>query len=75
MSSKQKTKRNKIKSKRGAQKRFKFTASGKVRFRRAYRAHINTKRSSQKERHQKANGVLSDCDVKAVAQMMPYDAK
>lgn len=75
MSSKQKPKRNKIKSKRGAQKRFKFTGSGKVRFRRANRAHINTKRNSKKERHQKANGVMADQDVAAVVQMMPYDAK
>lgn len=75
MSSKQKPKRNKIKSKRGAQKRFKFTASGKVRFRRANRAHINTKRSDKKERQTRPNGVLADQDIKAVVQMMPYDAK
>lgn len=75
MSSKQKPKRNKIKSKRGAQKRFKFTASGKVRFRRALRAHIKTKKSDKNERQIRSNGVLKDQDVKAVVQMMPYDAK
>jgi large subunit ribosomal protein L35 len=75
MSSKQKPKRNKIKSKRGAQKRFKFTGTGKVRFRRGNRAHINTKRSTKQMRKARANGVLADQDVAAVAQMMPYDAK
>ncbi len=75
MSSKQKVKKNKIKSKRGAQKRFKFSASGKVRFRRALRAHGNTKRSDKKERQQRGNGVMAAQDVKAVAQMMPYDAR
>lgn len=75
MSAKQKPKRNKMKSKRGAQKRFKFTAKGKVRFRRANRAHGNTKRSDKTERQTRANGVLADQDVKAVVQMMPYDAR
>lgn len=75
MSAKQKTPKNKIKSKRGAQKRFKFTASGKVRFRRAFRAHINTKRSDKTERQQRAHGVMTPQDAKLVAKMMPYEAK
>ncbi len=73
MSKAKKKVRNKIKSKRGAQKRFKITGTGKVRFRRAYRAHINTKRSAKKTRASRANGVMADQDVKSVEQMMPHD--
>lgn len=73
MSAKQKTPKNKIKSKRGAQKRFKFTASGKVRFRSANRAHMNTKRSTKQERHARVNGVMSPQDAKLVVKMMRND--
>ena len=73
MSAKQKPARNKIKTKRGAKKRFKLTAKGKVRFRRAFRNHINTKKSTKKERQSRANGVMVDQDAKLVHRMMPYD--
>ena len=62
--------RKKLKTLRGAAKRFKITASGKVRFRRAYRNHINTKRSSKKVRHARANGILADQDAKLVVKML-----
>lgn len=62
--------RTKLKTNRGATKRFKLTGSGKVRFRRAFRNHIKTKKSSQKVRHQRANGVLQDCDAKLVRRML-----
>lgn len=63
----------KIKTKRGAKKRFKITGTGKVRFRRAGRSHINTKRSAKKERHQRGNGVLCESDAVLVRRQMPYD--
>ncbi|HET9843541.1 MAG TPA: 50S ribosomal protein L35 [Gammaproteobacteria bacterium] len=73
MSAKKKPARIKIKSKRGAQKRFKVTAKGKVRFRRAFRNHINTKRSEKKERQSRRMGVLQPQDGKLVLRQMPYD--
>lgn len=63
----------KIKTNRGAAKRFKKTGTGKIRFRRANRAHINTKRSTKQVRQGRANGVLKDCDAKLVHRMLPYD--
>lgn len=60
----------KLKTNRGAMKRFKLTGTGKVRFRRAFRNHIKTKKSSQKVRHQRADGVLKECDAKLVRRML-----
>jgi large subunit ribosomal protein L35 len=62
----------KLKTNRGAAKRFKKTASGKVRFRRANRAHIKTKKSNKSVRQTRRNGVLPDCDGKLVLRMLPY---
>ncbi|HKY70140.1 MAG TPA: 50S ribosomal protein L35 [Gammaproteobacteria bacterium] len=62
----------KIKTNRGASKRFKLTGSGKVRFRRANRAHINTKRTAKQVRQTRPNGVLSPQDAKMVKAMLPY---
>ena len=65
-----KVKKNKLKSNRGAMKRFKLTGSGKVRFKRAYRNHINTKKSTKVTRHQRPAGVLKECDAKLARRMM-----
>ena len=72
MATKVKKAKGKVKQKthKGAAKRFKLTGTGKVRFRRALRAHIKTKMSSQKVRHQRANGVLKECDAKLVRRML-----
>jgi len=69
MTKKAKTK-VKLKTNRGAAKRFKVTGTGKIRFRRAFRNHIKTKKSSQKVRHQRANGVLQERDAKLVRRML-----
>ena len=62
--------RKKLKTLRGAAKRFKITASGKVRFRRAKRAHIKTKQSAKSVRHARANGVMTPQDAKLVINML-----
>lgn len=68
---KTKTSKVKLKTIRGAAKRFKITASGKVRFRRAGRNHIKTKQTAKRVRQARANGVLKDCDAKLVHNMLP----
>ena len=60
----------KLKTNRGAAKRFKLTGSGKVRFRHAGRNHIKTKQSTHRVRHAKANGVLKECDTPSVVRML-----
>lgn len=63
----------KLKTNRGAAKRFKKTGTGKIRFRRANRNHIKTKQSTKKVRQSKANGVMNDSDAKLVHRMLPYN--
>lgn len=66
-------KKVKLKTNRGAAKRFKITGTGKVRFRRANRNHINTKRSAKQMRQARGQGVMKDCDAKLVHRMLPND--
>ena len=72
MSKKTKVKKIKMKTCRGAAKRFKITGSGKVRFRRANRNHIKTKQTTQQVRHSRPHGVMAPCDEKLVHAMLPY---
>jgi large subunit ribosomal protein L35 len=41
----------KMKTHKGAKKRFKVTATGKIRRLKAYKSHILTKKSSKRKRH------------------------
>jgi large subunit ribosomal protein L35 len=63
-------KKIKMKSNRGAVKRFRLSASGKVRFRRAKRSHIRTKQTAKQVQQGRANGVLKECDAKLVRRML-----
>ncbi len=61
----------KMKSIRGAVKRFKKKAGGKVKFTRAFRRHILTKKSSDQKRRLRREGVfLKSCDAKLAKRML-----
>lgn len=61
----------KLKSHRGACKRFRKTASGVVKRRRAYRNHILTKKSTKQKRHLRvASGTLKQCDARLAKRML-----
>jgi large subunit ribosomal protein L35 len=60
-----------MKSNRGAAKRFKKTAGG-IKYKRATKRHILTKRTTKNKRHLRPNSVLPKCEVAAVARMLPY---
>lgn len=62
----------KMKTHRGAAKRFKVSKSGKVKFRRGFRAHILTKKSQKRKRQLRKAGFLEECDAKTVKEMLPY---
>ena len=62
----------KMKTHRGAAKRFKKTKSGKVKFRRAYRAHLLTHKSPKQKRRKRAGSYLCDADAKVIKQLLPY---
>lgn len=63
----------KMKTHRGAAKRFKVTKKGKVKYRRGFRNHILTKKSQKRKRQLRKPGYLNDSDARNVKQMLPYD--
>jgi len=62
----------KMKSHRGAAKRFRKTGTGKLTYQKRNKRHILTKMSSKRKRQLREVGVLSDSDAKRVRQMLPY---
>ncbi len=60
----------KMKTNRGAAKRFKLTKSGKVKFRQAFRNHILTKKSTKRKRQLRSSLTLQECDAKLVRRML-----
>jgi large subunit ribosomal protein L35 len=61
----------KMKTNRGAKKRFKVTKSGRIKYNRANRRHILTKKSSKRKRHLRAAGYLADGDAGLVKRLLP----
>lgn len=62
----------KMKTKRGAAKRFRKTASGKFKAGHAFRSHILTKMSTKRKRNLRATKHIADADTKSVQRMLPY---
>jgi large subunit ribosomal protein L35 len=62
----------KLKSKSSAKKRFKMTANGKIKRKKANLRHLLTKHSQNKKRKLRASGLIAAADVPAVRRMLPY---
>ncbi len=62
----------KIKTNRGAAKRFRKTASGRFKAGRAFRSHILTKKSTKRKRRLRAPNHVHESDTRRVARMLPY---
>jgi large subunit ribosomal protein L35 len=62
----------KMKTNRGAAKRFKKTAGGGFKRSQAHRRHILTKKSTKRKRHLRADATISKADVASVKQMLPF---
>ena len=63
----------KLKTKSGAKKRFKMTASGKVKAGVAGKRHGMIKRTPKQIRQNRGTDVLSDPDARIVEKYMPYN--
>jgi large subunit ribosomal protein L35 len=61
----------KLKTNRGAAKRFRATASG-FKARRSFRNHILTKKATKRKRQLRANAHIYHSDLRSVGRMMPY---
>lgn len=62
----------KLKTHRGAAKRFKKTASGKIKRERANKSHILTKKTSKRKRHLDTSTLVSEADRRRIGRMIPY---
>ena len=62
----------KLKTKSGVKKRFKLTASGKVKMGQAGKRHGMIKRTNKQIRNQRGTTIMDDSNAKVVRKMMPY---
>jgi large subunit ribosomal protein L35 len=62
----------KIKTHRGAAKRFRKTGTGKFKRTHAYTSHILTKKSAKRKRNLRKNAIITSADQKKVERMLPY---
>jgi large subunit ribosomal protein L35 len=62
----------KLKTHRGAAKRFKKTASGKFRRSAAFKRHILTSKTTKRKRQLRGSQEVSDQDQEKLARMLPY---
>ncbi|WP_461811505.1 50S ribosomal protein L35 [Faecalimonas sp.] len=62
----------KIKTNRAAAKRFKKTATGKLKRNKAYKSHILTKKSTKKKRNLRQATITDASNVKNMKKVLPY---
>ena len=64
----------KLKTNRAAAKRFRFTASGKIRRSSAFVNHILNKKPTKRKRHLRKGALVCEADQKEVERLLPYGA-
>jgi large subunit ribosomal protein L35 len=62
----------KMKTKRGAAKRFKKTGSGKLKRSKAYTSHILTKKSTKRKRKLRKSGLVDPANAPTIRKILPY---
>ncbi|MDR2470840.1 MAG: 50S ribosomal protein L35 [Treponema sp.] len=63
----------KMKTKKSAAKRFSFTGSGKVKYKKQNLRHILTKKSTKRKRNLRHAGILSEDNVPVIRKkLLPY---
>ncbi len=62
----------KLKTCRGAAKRFKLTKSGKVKRFKAYTSHILTSKSTKQKRNLRKSTLISKSEAKNIRSLIPY---
>lgn len=60
----------KMKSNSGAKKRFKVTAKGKIKRKKAYRSHILTKKSAKRKRNLRKDTLVDKTDEPRIKQLI-----
>jgi large subunit ribosomal protein L35 len=62
----------KIKTNRGAAKRFKKTGTGKIKRSHAFTSHILTHKTTKRKRGLRKSAVVAGVDLKNIAKLIPY---
>lgn len=62
----------KMKTHSGSKKRFKVTASGKVKRAQAFKKHILTKKTTKRKRNLRKMVIASPANEATIKQMIPY---
>lgn len=62
----------KVKTHRGAKKRFKISATGKVMYKKSGMRHINEHMSRKRQRGLNQTGVLNKTDSANIRRLLPY---
>jgi len=62
----------KIKTNRGAAKRFGKTGSGKIRRNKAFASHILTKKTTKRKRGLRRAAMVNASDAKNISRLIPY---
>jgi large subunit ribosomal protein L35 len=62
----------KMKSHRGAAKRFKKTASGKIKRSHAYKGHLLGAKSAKRKRNLRKGDLVSNSEQKRISVLIPY---
>lgn len=62
----------KIKTHRGAAKRFSVTGTGKIRRSKAFTSHILTTKTTKRKRNLRQSVILDHANQKAIKKLIPY---
>jgi large subunit ribosomal protein L35 len=62
----------KMKTHRGAAKRYRVTGSGKIKRAKAFKSHILTKKSAKRKRNLRKPAYISEAEAKVVKKLIPY---
>ncbi|MBE9541377.1 MAG: 50S ribosomal protein L35 [Proteobacteria bacterium] len=62
----------KIKTNKGALKRFKRTGTGSIVRNKAFASHILTKKSRKRKRNLRKSTILDKTNIKQIARLLPY---
>lgn len=62
----------KVKTHRGAAKRFRLTGTGKVKRSKAYASHILTTKTTKRKRNLRKNTLVDKTNEKAIKKLIPY---
>jgi large subunit ribosomal protein L35 len=62
----------KMKTHRGAAKRFKITGTGKVKRHKAYKSHILNKKSAKRKRGLRKATLIAAVEQKKIKRLIPY---